>query len=57
MNTTWSRALISAAKPKMPEPAIPVAASMNIQREQHLDALPLIQDVTEMARGGKTATG
>ena len=43
LNTTWSPVLVTAGKPKMPEPAIPVAASMGIEREQHFDALALIQ--------------
>ena len=28
LNTTWSAVLVSAGKPEVPEPAIPVAASM-----------------------------
>ena len=57
LNTTWAPVLASAGKPRMPEPNIPVAESMGIQREQHFDALALIQNVSEMCSGGRTSTG
>ena len=57
LSTTWSPVLISAGKPKMPEPAIPIAASMGIEREQTFDALALIQEVSDMHNGGNTQTG
>ena len=57
LNTSWSPVLASAGKPKMPEPAIPVAESMGIEHEQHFDALALIQDVSAMSSGGRTSTG
>ena len=53
----FTSVLVSAGKPDMPEPAIQVAASMGIHREQHFDALALIHEITEMAPGGKTAAG
>ena len=56
-NTTFSPMLVSAGKPKMPEPAIPVAASMGISSEQQFDAMALIQHITPMANGGVTSTG
>ena len=55
--TTFSPILVSAGKPSMPEPAIPVGASMNIGREQNFDALALIHDITEMKPGGTNSTG
>lgn len=57
LSTTWSSVLNSAGKPKMPEPAIPVAACMGIEREQQFDALALIQDISDMSNGGQTTTG
>ena len=57
VNTQWTSVLSSAGKPLMPEPSIPVAASMGIEREQHFDALALVQEVSESSNGGKTATG
>ena len=57
VNTTFTPVLSSAGKPRMPEPAIPVAASMSIDTEQQFDALALIQNITEMAPGGQTAGG
>ena len=57
LNTTWSSVLVSAGKPKMAEPAVPVAESMSIEREQHFDALALIQDMSEINKGGTTTTG
>ena len=56
-NTTFTPVLVSAGKLDMPEPAIPVAESMSIEREQHFDALALIQHVSEMSFGGRTSTG
>ena len=55
--TTFNAVLVSAGKPKMPEPGIPVAASMGIGREQQFDALALIRQITPMANGGTTSTG
>ena len=57
LNTSWNPVLVSAGKPKMPEPAIPVAESMGIEHEQHFDALALIQNVSTMTSGGQTSTG
>ena len=57
MNTTFTPVLVSAGKPNMPEPAIPVAASMGIGREQQFDALALIQDITQVAHGGTLVSG
>ena len=56
-STTFNPVLVSAGKPKMPEPGIPVAASMGIGREQQFDALALIRQITPMANGGTTSTG
>ena len=53
LSTTWSPVLVSAGKPKIPEPAIPIVQSMGIEREQHFDALALIQDVSASSNGGK----
>ena len=57
LSTTWPPVLAGAGKPCMPEPAIPIAASMGIEREQLFDALALVQNVSETMRGGKTASG
>ena len=57
LSTTWSPVLVSAGKPKIPEPAIPIVQSMGIEREQHFDALALIQDVSASSNGGNTLTG
>ena len=51
-DTTFSRVLVSAGKPKMPEPNIPVAACCSITREQQFDCLALIRSVGEPAPGG-----
>ena len=56
-STTFNPVLVSAGKPKMPEPAIPVAASMGIGREQQFDALALIQQISAIAHGGTTSNG
>lgn len=56
--TTFDPVLVvSAGKPNMPEPAIPIAASMCIHREQHFDVLALIQDITESSPGGQLPSG
>ena len=57
INTTFSPMLVSVEKPKIPEPAIPVAASMGIGREQQFDALALIQQISAIAHGGTTSNG
>ena len=55
-NTTWSPVLSTGSKSIKPEPSIPISASMGIGREQLFDALALVQEVGEMARGGTTST-
>ena len=57
LNTTWSPVLVSVEKPNMPEPAIPIVKSMDIEQEQAFDALALVQKVSEALPGGKTPTG
>ena len=57
LNTTWTAVLTSAGKPRMPEPPIPIVASMDIEAEQTFDALALIHDVSETAGGGQTQSG
>ena len=57
IDTTWSPVLASAGKPTMAEPAIPFAESMGIEREQHFDALALIQEAGPMSNGGTTKSG
>ena len=47
LTTTWSPVLPCGKTPIMPEPAIPIAASLGIKREQHFDALALVQNVSE----------
>ena len=56
-STKFSGVLVSAAKPIMPEPGIPIAACMSIGKEQLFDALALIESVSEMAHGGTTTAG
>ena len=53
---TWSLVLSMGSKSILPEPGIPIAASMGIGREQLFDALALVQEVGEMALGGTTST-
>ena len=55
-HTTWNPVLSTGSKNIMPEPGIPIAASMGIGREQLFDALALVQEVGEMAPGGTTST-
>ena len=57
LNTTWSPVLGSAGKPIMPEPGIPIVASMGINSEQQFDALALIQEVSASNSGGRTRAG
>ena len=57
LNTTWSPVLVSVGKPNMPEPAIPIVKSMEIEQGQNFDALALVQKVSESLPGGKTFTG
>ena len=57
INTTWSPVLAGGGQPCMPEPAIPIAASLGIEREQVFDAMALVQEVSETMPGGKTASG
>ena len=57
LNTTWSPVLASVGKPNMPEPAIPIVKSMNIEQEQLFDALAAVQKVSEALPGGKTPAG
>ena len=54
LNTAWSPVLLSAGKPNIPEPAIPIVASMEIDHEQLFDAMALIQEVSPLANGGTT---
>ena len=48
---------VSAGKPDMPEPPVPIAASMSIDHEQQFDALALIQNISEAAPGGQLKDG
>lgn len=48
---------VGAGKPKMPEPPVPLAASMSIDREQQFDVLALIEGITETAPGGQLPSG
>ena len=57
LNTTWNPVLVSAGKPNIAEPSIPIVASMGIEHEQTFDAMALIQDVSPVASGGRTTTG
>ena len=57
LSTTWTPVLVSAAKPKIAEPAIPIVASMGIEHEQLFDAMALVQEVSPMNSGGRTAAG
>ena len=55
--TTWTSVLNQAGKPQMPEPNVPVADSVGIEREQMFDALGLARDMSEIMPGGRTLTG
>ena len=58
LGTTWNAVDASAEeKPKMPEPAIPIASSLGIKNEQSFDAMALIQEVSRTQNGGKTQAG
>ena len=49
---------VSATKCQyMPEPPVPIAASMNINEEQHFDTLALIQEIGETQPGGQLKDG
>ncbi len=56
-NTDWHPVLVSAGKPKMAEPPVPVSESMSIEHEQYFDVLSLIQNMSEINKGGVTPTG
>ena len=51
-NTTWISVLSSANKPTKPEPGIPIAASIDMGREQLFDALALVAEVGPVGNGG-----
>ena len=55
--TTWTSVLNQSGHPKMPEPNVPIAEGMNIEREQVFDALGLVRDVSPVMAGGRTLAG
>lgn len=57
LSTNWDPVSVSAGKPNMTEPVIPIVAAMGIEREQLFDALALIQEVPSMNKGGQTMIG
>ena len=57
LSTTWNPVLVSAGKPKIAEPAIPVVAPTGIEQEQLFDAMALIQEVSAISNGEKTFAG
>ena len=57
VNTTFNPVLVSAAKPIMAEPAIPIVASLGIDHEQLFDAMALVQSVSPTSPGGRTSKG
>ena len=57
LNTTWSPVLVSVGEPNMPEPAIPIVASLDIEGNQMFDGLALVQHVSNVPPGGTTRTG
>ena len=49
--------LVSAGKPNIAEPVIPIVASMGIDHEQLFDAMALVQEVSGTMSGGTTKAG
>ena len=56
-HTTFTPVLSSAGKPTMPEPSIPIATCMSINREQLFDAMGIVREVSELLPGGRTSSG
>ena len=54
MHTTFTPVLSSAGKPTMPEPSIPIATCMSINREQLFDVMGIVREVSEPLPGGRT---
>ena len=48
MHTTFTPVLSSAGKPTMPEPSIPIATCMSINREQRVDVMGIVREVSEL---------
>ena len=57
MHTTFTPVLSSAGKPTMPEPSIPIATCMSINREQLFDIMGIVREVSELLPGGRTSSG
>lgn len=57
MHTTFTPVLSSAGKPTMPEPSIPIATCMSINREQLFDVMGIVREVSEPLPGGRTSSG
>ena len=57
LHTTFTPVLSSAGKPTMPEPSIPIAMCMSINREQQFDVMGIVCEVSEVLPGGKTSSG
>ena len=57
LHTTFTPVLRSAGKPTMPEPSIPIAMCMSINREQLFDVMGIVREVSELLPGGRTAFG
>ena len=57
LHTTFTPVLSSAGKPTMPEPSIPIATCMSINREQLFDVMGIVREVSELLPGGRTSSG
>merc|ERR1711940_507614 len=57
LHTTFTPVLSSAGTPTMPEPSIPIAMCMSINREQLFDVMGIVREVSELLPGGRTAFG
>ena len=57
LHTTFTPVLSSAGKPTMPEPSIPIAMCMSINREQLFDVMGIVREVSELLPGGRTSSG
>ena len=57
LHTTFTPVLSSAGKPTMPEPSIPIAKCMSINREQQFDVMGIVREVSEVLPGGRTSSG
>ena len=56
LHTAFTPILGSAGKPTMPQPSIPIAKCMSINREQQFDVMRIVREVSELLPGGKSSS-